>query len=98
MADLVSSYEQLRDRVVAGQPDGWRLGHGLLVGKGMVAWFGVCATFAPAPVAGTAAPELASTSSTVSPSTNTAHPSALPSLPNAGQLVAVLTQMTLAHT
>jgi hypothetical protein len=37
VANLAVSYEQLRGRVLAGQPDGWRLGHGLLVGKGMVA-------------------------------------------------------------
>ncbi len=79
----------------------------LLVGKGMVAWLGACTTFASAPVAATAAPELSITPSTVPPSTPTPHPpTALPSrpslpslrsLPCAGQLVAVLTQMALAH-
>jgi len=61
VANLAVSYEQLRGRVLAGQPDGWRLGHGLLVGKGMVAWLGACTTFESAPVTGTAAPELSGT-------------------------------------
>jgi len=107
VANLAVSYEQLRGRVLAGQPDGWRLGHGLLVGKGMVAWLGACTTFESAPVTGTAVPELSITPSTVPPSTPTPHPPtalpsrpslpSLPSLPYAGQLVAVLTQMALAH-
>jgi hypothetical protein len=67
----------------------------------MVAWIGAWTTFAPAPVAGTSAPD-----STAPPtpslstltSTPSTHPSAaLSSLPYAGQLVAVLAQMALAH-
>jgi hypothetical protein len=34
---LVDGYERLRERVLAGRPDGWRLGHGLLTGKGLAA-------------------------------------------------------------
>ena len=30
---LAQGYEQLRERVLAGRPDGWRLGHAVLAGK-----------------------------------------------------------------
>jgi hypothetical protein len=99
---LAESYEQLRERVLAGRPDGWRLGHGVLARKGMVAWIGTWTNFASAPAAGTSAldPSTAPTTPSLSTTTSTpsTHPSAaLSSLPYAGQLVAVLAQMTLAH-
>jgi hypothetical protein len=90
--------------VLTGRPDGWRLGHAVLAGKGMVAWIGAWTTLAPAPAlapaAGTSAPDptVPSTASLSTTSTPSADPStALSSLPCAGQLVAVLAQMALAH-
>lgn len=90
--------------MLAGQPDGWRLGHGVLAGKGMVAWIGAWTTFAPAPeaAAGTSAPDPSTAATTPPLSTTTSTltpppPVALSSLPCAAQLVAVLTQMALAH-
>jgi hypothetical protein len=73
----------------------------VLAGKGMVAWIGAWTTLAPAPAAGTSAPD-PTVPSTASLSTTTSTPStdpstALSSLPCAGQLVAVLAQMALAH-
>lgn len=96
-AGLVAGYEQLRERVLAGRPGGWQLGHAVLAGQGMVAWIGAWTTLAPVASAGTSAPD--STAPTTPPlSTPSTHPSAaLSSLPCAGQLVAVLTQMALAH-
>jgi len=105
VASLAAGYEQLRDRVLAGQPDGWRLGHGVLAGQGMVAWIGAWTTFTSAPnaAAGTSAHDPSTAPTTPSLSTTTSTPSspaptALSSLPCAPQLVAVLTQMALAHT
>jgi len=70
----------------------------VLAGKGMVAWIGAWTTFVPASAAGTSAREPSLTPSTPSPATSTPDPrTALSSLPGAGQLVAVLTQMALAH-
>jgi hypothetical protein len=73
----------------------------VLASKGMVAWIGAWTTLAPAPAAGTSAPDpgaptnLPGSTTTSTPSTD---PSvALSALPNAAQLVAVLTQMALAH-
>ena len=88
--------------MLAGRPDGWRLGHAVLAGKGMVAWIGAWATLAPAPAAGTSARDLSTAPTTPSLSTTTSTPSthpsaALSSLPYAEQLVAVLAQMALAH-
>jgi hypothetical protein len=96
---LAAGYEQLRERALSGQPDGWRLGHGVLVGKGMVAWANAWTTHALAQDAtpGTSAPDQPTAPTTPSLSTPNPHPSALSSLPCAGQLVAVLTQMALAH-
>ena len=35
---LREGYEQLRARVLAGHPDGWRLGHALLARRGVAGW------------------------------------------------------------
>jgi len=74
----------------------------VLAGKGMVAWIGAWTTFAPPPAAGTCAPESSTVPTNPSLTTTTSTPSTqtsagLSSLPYAGQLVAVLTQMALAH-
>lgn len=74
----------------------------MLAGKGMVAWIGARATFPPPPAAETYAPDLSTAPTTPSLPTTTSTPSThtsagLSCLPYAGQLVAVLTQMALAH-
>ena len=82
-AAVRSGYERLRDAVLPGRPDGWRLGHGVLVTRGMVAWI--------AAAAGTAA--------IVPARTEVAEPVTVPSassLPAAGEIVAVLGQMAFA--
>jgi len=101
-ASLAASYEQLRERVLAGRPDGWRLGHSVLAGKGMVAWIGAWTTLAAPPAAGTYAPDSSTAPKNPSLPTTTSTPSTqtsagLSCLPYAGQLVAVLAQMALAH-
>jgi hypothetical protein len=63
----------------------------------MVAWITAWAAIAPPPAAGTPAPDTSSAPSTRSPSTPGPPIAALSSLPGAGQIVAVLTQMALAH-
>lgn len=97
-AALAVGYEQLRERVLSGRPDGWVLGHRVLAGRGLVAWITAWPAIAPPP-AGTPAPDPPSAPSTRSPSTSTpdAPTAALSSLPGTGQIVAVLTQMALAH-
>ena len=80
---LHHGYERLRAAVLGGQPDGFRLGHGVLATRGLVAWMRTAGSLsAPAPSA-----------STIS------HLSAgeVVSLPGADQLVAVIAQMALAH-
>lgn len=53
-AVLRAAYEALREAVMAGSPDGWRHGHGVLAGRGMAAW--ITAWTAPTPLgAGTTA-------------------------------------------
>jgi hypothetical protein len=82
-AEVDASYERLRAAVLGGQPDGFRLGHGVLATRGVVAWIGALSSVrAPAPSAG-----------------GRSHPPAgeMVTLPNAQQLVGVLAQMTLAH-
>ena len=40
-SDVVDGYEQLRARALGGQPDGWRLGLGVLQQRGVAAWLRV---------------------------------------------------------
>ena len=98
-AALSTGYEQLRGRVLAGRADGWRLGHGVLTGRGMVAWIAARAAAAPAAEVATPPPELPGAALMPSRSTPTPRPptDAPSSLPGTGQIVAVLTQMALAH-
>ena len=96
-AALRDGYEHLRERVLAGQPDGWRAGLGVLVSRGVVAWIAAWAALSPAPQAGTPAPDPPSAPARP-PSAPAPQPaSALSSPPGAGQIVAVLAQMALAH-
>lgn len=98
-AALVTGYEQLREQILSRRPDGWRLGHGVLTGRGMVAWITAWPAIAAPPPAGTPAPDPPSAPSTRSLSASTPDPPdpVLSSLPGADQIVAVLTQMALAH-
>ena len=82
-AGLDGSYERLRAAVLGGAPDGFRLGHGVLATRGVVAWMQtVTAVSSPAAQA----------------AGERSHPRAgeVVALPNAQQLVGVLAQMTLA--
>ena len=77
---LRSGYERLREAVLSGRPDGWRLGHGVLATRGTVAWIAAVGEVAPGPQPAAAAAQSQPASS----------------LPGAGEIVAVLAQMTLA--
>jgi hypothetical protein len=81
-AMLRAGYEQLRERVLAGRADGWRLGHALLARRGMAGWIAAQSTVA------------ATQPSSSSPSAQrtAARPAA-----DCGQIVAVLSEMALAH-
>jgi hypothetical protein len=81
-AALGERYEQLRAAALHGRADGWRLGLGVLAGKGLAAWIRAWTTCAPA-AAATAAPSPAS--------------GAAPSGPEGAELVRVLAAMALAH-
>ena len=45
---LREGYEWLRAAVLAGSASGWRLGHGVLSARGMVAWMRTIGEAAPA--------------------------------------------------
>jgi hypothetical protein len=88
---LRDGYERLRERVLAGRPDGWRLGHALLTGRGLAGWIAAQAAItAPSPAA--TAP-LGSPDPPVSPVAVAAPTPA----GDYGQIVFVLAEMTLAH-
>ena len=40
-SDVVDGYERLRARALGGQPDGWRLGLGVLQQRGVAGWLRV---------------------------------------------------------
>jgi hypothetical protein len=75
-------YEQLRQVVLGGHTEGWRHGLGVLTSRGLAGWMRAWTGPSPAP------------------------PPAPPALPGpspagtdrAGEVIAVLTQMALAHT
>jgi hypothetical protein len=81
---LDGSYERLRAAVLGAAPDGFRLGHGVLATRGVVAWMQTV-TAVSSPAAQAAGGERS-------------RPPAgeVVALPNAQQLVGVLAQMTLA--
>jgi hypothetical protein len=84
-AVLLSGYERLREAVASGRPDGWRLGHGVLATRGMVAWMAAFTEVASSPQAAAGEPGFRPL------------PSTLTSLPCTGEIVAVLSEMALAH-
>jgi hypothetical protein len=56
---LVEQYERLRGGVLAGQADGWRVGLGVLCGRGLTAWMHALSATAPSltgPGSATASP------------------------------------------
>jgi hypothetical protein len=87
---LSAGYEQLRSAVLSGGAGGWRLGHGVLATRGTVAWIAAVGEVAPGPQ-----PAVAAAASEPATSTSTSTSTAA-SLPGAGEIVAVLAQMTLA--
>lgn len=82
-AALRAGYEQLRERVLAGRPDGWLLGHAALARGGVAGWIAASAALAPGPPRSPGPPAL----------TADECPAELP----AGEIVAVLCEMALAH-
>ncbi len=81
---LRCGYERLREAVLSGRQDGWRLGHGVLATRGTVAWIAAVGDVAPAsqPAAGRSEPPpLGATAA---------------SLPGTSEIVAVLSQMAFA--
>ena len=83
-AALAERYEQLRAAALGGRADGWRLGLGVLSGKGVAAWLRAWTTCpSPAPVREPSAPTAAS--------------GPAPSGREGAELVQVLAAMALAH-
>jgi hypothetical protein len=95
-AALRAGYERLRAAVLSGRPEGFRLGHGVLLTRGMLAWIGAFGSLAP-PTPGAQAPERGGAGGGVSGLDSDAPTGGAVSLPGADQLVAVLAQMTLFH-
>lgn len=90
---LTAGYEQLRTAVLSGSAGGWRLGHGVLAARGMLAWMStVGAPAAAPPASGTNLAGERSLSLAESRELPTGRPV---SLPDADQVVAVLMQMVL---
>jgi hypothetical protein len=56
-AALAERYEELRAAALGGRADGWRLGLGVLAGKGVATWIRAWSSCpSPAPVSATATP------------------------------------------
>jgi hypothetical protein len=83
-AALAERYEQLRAAALGGGADCWRLGLGVLAGKGVAAWLHAWTSCpSPAPVR--------------EPSTPTRAPRPAPFGAEGAELVRVLAAMALAH-
>jgi hypothetical protein len=82
---LRDGYEQLRERVLAGRADGWRLGHAVLARRGMAAWIAAQAALASPPTSPAGAPAGPTAAASPGPAGD------------CGQIVAVLSEMALAH-
>ncbi len=89
---LVAGYELLRAAALVGNPEGWRLGRGLLASRGKATWMAAWTALVPVDAGTTATNPPAFTLPAPSPQ----HPSPS-SVPRAGQIVAVIAQMALAH-
>jgi hypothetical protein len=92
---LGEAYEQLRDAVLSSSPGGWRLGHGVLCARGMTAWMTAVGELAPARPAGRASGAAGVASMFASATYEPASAARTGVLPDADQVVAVLTQMVL---
>jgi hypothetical protein len=88
---LVLAYEELREAVLDEQPLGWRLGHGVLAGRGVAAWMAARAAVAGPAVATSARPP------SIPLPTSIHQPSVALSLRPTPEVIAVLAQMALAH-
>jgi hypothetical protein len=87
-AVLRGGYEQLRDRVLAGHADGWRLGHAVLASQGVAGWIAAHQTASANPgstARGAALPRPSLPSAVAAPAAE------------CGQIVAVLAEIALAH-
>jgi hypothetical protein len=96
----VADYEGLRGQVLAAQPDGWRLGWGVLACRGMAAWITAWTTVSdPADRHGTAAANPQALPLSTPPAKGGEPGPACGSLPPAAtaDIVTVLAAMTLAH-
>jgi hypothetical protein len=82
-APLTNQYEQLREVALTGHAEGWRHGLGVLATRGMTGWMTACRAVAPPPTPA-APPAVRRTVDTFGP--------------DAGELVAVMAAMALAHT
>jgi hypothetical protein len=94
-AALRAGYERLRAAVLSGRPEGFRLGHGVLLARGMLAWMGAFGSLA-APTPGGQARERGAAAGGPALADERSADEVV-SLPGADQLVAVLAQMTLFH-
>ena len=94
-AALRAGYERLRAAVLSQRPEAFRLGHGVLLTRGMLAWMGAFGSVA-APTPGDERERGAAAGGASAPDGD-ATSAGVVSLPGADQLVAVLAQMTLFH-
>ncbi len=89
--EQVVAYEELREAVLAEQSGGWRLGHGVLTGRGVAAWMAARAAVARPCGATSARPP------SIPLPTSLYQSSVALSLPPTPEIVAVLAHMALAH-
>jgi hypothetical protein len=94
-AALRAGYERLRAAVLSARPEGFRLGHGVLLTRGMLAWMGAVGSLA-APTPGDEERERGAAVGGAPLADERSAGEVVP-LPGADQLVAVLAQMTLFH-
>jgi len=105
---MPARYERLRGLVVAGQAGGWRHGLGVLSARGMAAWMAAWAALPAEPEVHAAAATTSQADSSLSTSTPSLPTAAQEGGPEPAcvwfpaaattQVVAVLAQLTLAHT
>ena len=94
-ARLRAGYERLRAAVLSERPEGFRLGHGVLLTRGMVAWMQAFGSLVPPTRGGEGLARVAAAGGR--PLADDGSAGEVVSLPGADQLVAVLAQMTLFH-
>jgi hypothetical protein len=92
---LAEHYEQLRAAALGGGADGWRLGLGVLAGKGVTGWIRAW-TSCPGPTPAPSAPS-SEGAPPAAPAAPAATGSRRPPGPETEPLVRVLAAMALAH-